>query len=121
AGYATVDDEMYYACSANGQKAFPYGNKYVGGACNGEQTMLMLFEVGSLGTCVGGYAGVYDLSGNAAEWRNACNGELGYDDFCRESGGARRGPDFLACNGREMDSRYYTALDMGFRCCSNLE
>ncbi|MDZ4063947.1 MAG: hypothetical protein U1E22_04685, partial [Coriobacteriia bacterium] len=36
---------------------------------------------------VSGYAGVYDLIGNAFEWEDSCDGNFGIIDSCRLRGG----------------------------------
>ena len=73
--YATKDlSEWYNACSFLGTKAFPYGQGYMSAQCNG-------FDAGNgatlpgtaLMSCVGGTPGLYQMSGNVAEWEDSCN------------------------------------------------
>jgi hypothetical protein len=71
------DGEFARACSANGTKKYPYGSEYVGDACNdsGGAVSNESVPVGSLVACEGGYPGLFDMSGNAQEWINACDAE----------------------------------------------
>ena len=68
-------------------------------------------------SCQGGYPGLFDMSGNAAEWEDAC------DDFagCRVRGGGfsdKKAQD-LACAADRVELRMFKADDVGFRCCSD--
>lgn len=61
-------------CSREGTRSFPYGNTFDAKACNGQGPGVGdTVPVGTTPTCEGGYAGVFDLSGNVAEWINSCD------------------------------------------------
>lgn len=84
--------------------------------------------VGSLFTCqssVSGYAGVFDLSGNVAEWEDSClahssTSTPGYSDYCNMSGGSFSSDwGGLRSMTDSTSPRYYTDVKIGFRCCSD--
>jgi len=105
--------EWMYACSGGGSMAYPYGGAYSPTACNGlDANKGGPTDVGTP-TCVGSFAGLYDMSGNVAEWEDACSGLA-----CRVRGGTY---DLEAANltcvdsmTRNLDAGY---PDVGFRCC----
>ena len=69
--------------------------------------------------CEGGPAGVFDMSGNAWEWENSCNGEIGVDDKCRLRSGEFTNPSgFLRGDyGEFYIERDFTSNSIGIRCC----
>jgi formylglycine-generating enzyme required for sulfatase activity len=119
-------DEWDYACSAGGTRAFAYGNTFDSGACkddgNGPAD-----DAGSHPDCVGGFPGLFDMSGNALEWEDSCNGDASANDKCRARGGSwyftsqanercdavPNGPNLYDLGRSE---RYD---DTGFRCCKD--
>ena len=112
----------FNACSAGGVKAFPYGGSYnVGGTCNTQGGSGQLVNVGQYTSCVGGYAGIYDMSGNAWEWEDACDGTTGMNDKCRIRGGGVNNGDTTGarCNGQgatDYQNRWLWG-EIGIRCC----
>jgi hypothetical protein len=64
---------------------------------------------------------VFDLSGNAMEWEDACSTSTdGGSDVCRLRGGSAYaiGESQLACDADNGEPRSYTAPGIGFRCCA---
>jgi formylglycine-generating enzyme len=128
--FATTSDQWFAACSRNadGFHKYPYGNDYDGSVCNtkdyGEGGIV---PVGSAKSCVGGYAGLYDMSGNVWEWEDSCR-PVGNDSgasYCVvRGGGYQTGGDFfpdqfLSCLAHyDFNQRTTTNPDTGFRCCS---
>lgn len=115
--------QWYNACSSGGLNEYPYGDTYDAHICNGfDQGLLETTEVGSMARCqsvVSGYTGVYDLSGNAWEWEDACKVSLGSEDYCPLRGGSFRNRDFLLCNRDYGASRELKSNFIGFRCCAD--
>ncbi|MBI5477964.1 MAG: SUMF1/EgtB/PvdO family nonheme iron enzyme [Deltaproteobacteria bacterium] len=125
-------DEAQAACAAAGKRLctgaewssacrgpapglrFPYGDTYDGNACNGhDHGVDAAVPTGSLSTCQGGYAGLYDLSGNVSEWTTACS-----SSFCNPSGGSfLDGQLALACGSAGFVMPTTRASSIGFRCC----
>jgi hypothetical protein len=115
--------QWYNACSSHGMNEFPYGDSRNAQACAGPDYAggTVTVPVGSLSGCqstIPGYAGVYDLSGNAGEWEDACSGNAQWS-ACYVRGGSFRTPDYLACAPAGMWNRGQTGFDGGFRCCSS--
>jgi hypothetical protein len=115
--------EWYNACSHGGTLAYPYGNNYVQGACIDRGGNNSPRAVGSAAACVGGFAGLHDMSGNAQEWEDNCvtpNGQQpSTQDLCRTRGGAfNDGSAAVACTSLSP-TRKRSASDnaTGFRCC----
>lgn len=117
--------EWSNACSSGGQYEFPYGT-FAPGTCNG------LGHTGftgpttpdQLGDCVSpvaAYAPFVNLSGNVAEWENACAATAeagGRSDGCQVRGGSYAGAQSeLGCAADRQVARDTVAPDIGFRCC----
>lgn len=118
--------QWYRACSSAGQNTFPYGVDYQGKSCNGYDYWAPAYNyttlpVATLSTCqspIYAFTGVYDLSGNADEWEDSCNG-TGKTAACSIRGGSYGSTDTtLACNVGGNDVRNDTYAFIGFRCCS---
>jgi sulfatase modifying factor 1 len=126
AAYADASQSQWYnACTSGGVRTYPYGTSYNGQACNGydypETTTYKSVPVGTLSGCqssVSGYAGVYDLSGNAWEWENSCDGG-NPDSICHiRGGGYVNYYNQLNCATNWAAYRNSVRSDTGFRCCS---
>jgi formylglycine-generating enzyme required for sulfatase activity len=130
-GEADITDaasgEWYFACSANGAKTYPYGTVNDGGgyeptACNGNDLGEGgVVNVGSLPGCVGGYAGIHDMSGNVWEWDNACQNDTASNATCRIRGGSymESGNQILRCDQNGTGNRNQQLTNIGIRCCSD--
>lgn len=108
--YASASEsEWFYACSAGGTRIYSYGNSFNEQAC-----ALGIHTVGL--TCPGGFPGLYDMSGNAAEWDDCCEGWTGPDDQCRSRASGAY-PEQQRCHSVSMfGSR---SLYAGIRCCAD--
>jgi formylglycine-generating enzyme len=119
----TAKNAWYATCTGGGALAYPYGESYDGGACNGGDFGAgHAVPVGTLPGCEGGYPGVFDMLGNALEWVDFCDpGEVGPDsDTCFTMGGSySQGKDGLRCANREGYKRNFRYCEIGFRCCAD--
>ena len=74
-------------------------------------------------TCGSLTPGLFDMSGNVAEWENSCNASAGASDTCLARGGSfdsANGSASLTCATSAAQPgmpRNTTAADLGFRCC----
>jgi formylglycine-generating enzyme required for sulfatase activity len=138
---ALTQSEWYFACSGGGQRTFPYGTDFQLSACAVTEAgpgEAGAEKVGSRSACVGGFEGLFDLSGNVAEWEDSCDPtkDLGSDidgspagsgDACRTRGGSYDDrPLRLHCasddadpNGRSPRPRSRKTARVGIRCCSD--
>jgi sulfatase modifying factor 1 len=122
-----TSDQWYAACSATGAYSYPYGTAYNANACNGDEPDGgHVVAVGSNPECVGGYPGIFDMSGNVAEWEDACEAGAppeggvanGASDICSVRGGAyMSAPGGLECTSKAAVERREVVLSVGFRCC----
>jgi formylglycine-generating enzyme required for sulfatase activity len=118
--------EWFNACSAGGTKSFPYGITYAPAACVGSDfdgtsgvgTTYFVRAAGKTADCVGGYPGLFDMSGNVSEWVNSCGKFNNERDQCGTRGGSfKDGSLPLQCSNYAAMARGGTAADVGFRCC----
>jgi sulfatase modifying factor 1 len=109
-------NEWFRACSNGGTQKFPYGSLYGAGKCNDiNAPTTSPTNVGSLAQCVGGYPGLYDMSGNVREWEDSCN-----VNGCNARGGAYLDlPDNVTCTAAILTTRTAATKELGFRCCSD--
>jgi formylglycine-generating enzyme len=127
-------DQWYTACTSDGVYAangYPYGQVYSSTACNGVDAAkggtVAVATMASCRSSVATIGGIFDLSGNVAEWEDACDGYAGKFDGCRIRGGAFDNFGFdatpgsgemLSCGVMLATNRFATVADVGFRCCS---
>jgi formylglycine-generating enzyme required for sulfatase activity len=115
-----AQSEWFAACSAGGTRAYPYGANYDQTACFSQQAPgTSPVAVATHPNCVGGYLGIYDMSGNAWEWEDSCDGYTGANDDCLiRGGGTSNDATGLTCATRVAVARNNATGDRGFRCCS---
>jgi Sulfatase-modifying factor enzyme 1 len=119
-----AQDQWYNACTAGGVNVYPYGSTYNPTACWGADFDP---EGGppeswtTLSSCIGGETGLLEMSGNVAEWEDACGASTGANDLCAVRGGSYLSNSAgLRCdsNGTIANrSRNFQGPDVGFRCC----
>lgn len=124
--------QWYAACSKGGAQQFPYGDSYQPSSCVGldSSTDVHPSPVANTVACEGGYPGLFDLSGNVAEWEDSCAGTTGATDACLVRGGdlfqAERTVPSLLCNSSKPNAvapnpatqaRSKKHERVGFRCC----
>lgn len=114
------------ACITSNRYTYPYGNTYIATACNGKDlNKNTTVPVGSLGTCnaAGSSTGIFDLSGNVAEWEDSCD-VPDRQGLCNVRGGSFADSSILLdCFGvgsyaLDLWERFNSGSDVGFRCCS---
>lgn len=117
-------EEWERACRGPEQLTYPYGDEVDDEACNGffKNAGAGPLLTGSLNSC-GTADGVYDLSGNLAEWTEDSVERVPGDDVFNDR--AVRGGSFrsnfaaLRCFGAEFREPPGTLTDeIGFRCCA---
>jgi formylglycine-generating enzyme required for sulfatase activity len=120
-------DEWYAACSKGGTQDVPYGT-YLDGQCIDVSSPYSRAAPVPTLSCEGGYAAIYDMSGNLAEWEDSCAAVAGAADSCLVRGGSYLSSDVSTpsalCNsnrpgnpksfGARRDARSH---EYGFRCC----
>jgi sulfatase modifying factor 1 len=115
-----AESQWYSACSKGGMLEYPYGEMYEEGFCYGAQPPgAPLMAVGSHPDCVGGYPGIFDMSGSVWEWEDSCSAETGPNDRCQIRGGSLyQAAAALTCALNSPASRSGSTADRGFRCCT---
>jgi hypothetical protein len=111
-----TEAEWQGACSGPQALQYPYGNAYSTTACNGlDKGLGAIVPTAQVSTCVGGYAGVFDMSGNAYERTATCAAGT-----CRIRGGSYRsgaGAGLLKCTTGFDFPEGSGDPAVGFRCC----
>ncbi len=115
--------QWYAACTSNGTYTYPYGEAYSATACNGSDAGYgATVPVGTMPGCqssVTGYSGVYDMSGNVAEWQDSCEEVASGLYLCTLGGGSfLNGGANVSCGSGTALSRFFGQRDVGFRCCA---
>jgi formylglycine-generating enzyme required for sulfatase activity len=128
---SAADDEWYAACTRAGTRMYPYGPAYQPAACNGGGPGIVkhTVSVASMPTCVGGYDGLFDMSGNVWEWEASCTTTANsLADPCHARGGGWiSSPMNLACNANSsLPENFGGGLLrggrsplLGIRCCAD--
>jgi MYXO-CTERM domain-containing protein len=119
-------DEWTEACNGSGvTRAYPYGDVYVAGSCNGHDQDPAVDAVEPTGTqvsCASSGYGIEDLSGNLREWTDDVVGVTGDNQWIyRLRGGGYLDPALgLRCDFTGSGYAEGTpANHVGFRCCSS--
>jgi sulfatase modifying factor 1 len=123
--YDSYDDpeesEWDYACTSGGKNQYAYGPGFDASACQIDHNPVAVGSHPSCQSDVTDFRGIFDLSGNVAEWEDSCNGNTGHFDQCRTRGGGTYGviPDeTTACNAGGAGGYRGEGMEVvGFRCC----
>jgi formylglycine-generating enzyme required for sulfatase activity len=115
--------EWYRACSNAGTQQFPYPGAYDPTAHRCNDMNHGPDDVGTRAGCEGGFAGLFDMSGNVSEWENACTSYTGKPPVaqnCLRRGGAFWGQTAadLACDAKSANLQGLPYNSVGFRCCA---
>lgn len=115
-------EEWVIACQGVSTTTFPYGNSYQPLFCNGvDLNKNAPAPTGSLAQCVGGSAGLFDMSGNLREWTNDPISTVNGKTIYVMRGGAYHTPELgLSCSFALSHAVEDVILPAnGFRCCSD--
>lgn len=111
-------DPWYHACAGPSDRSYPYGHSFDSETCNvSSKGVGATLPVSSLTGCVS-ERGIFDLSGNVAEWTEECSG-TNASDKCTVRGGSFADSQSAArCTSRVAAmSRDQADEKVGFRCC----
>jgi formylglycine-generating enzyme required for sulfatase activity len=117
-------DEWYAACAGAAESLYPYGNTASASQCNGsgyDPAHPGPRDLATLSACQGSLPGLYNMSGNVAEWEWACSSSSATATCATRGGSYLDGPYELRCAGSIDRSRMAASETVGFRCCANLK
>ncbi len=110
------EEEWEKACKGISMVKYPYDNHFDPSACNAESNTgeeKSVAPSGKYSKCKSTY-GVYDMSGNLAEWIYMKGGKKGV------KGGYVNRPDWaVRCASRKVESPTKKSPFYGFRCCAD--
>lgn len=110
-----TDTEWTSACSGGGAHVYPYADAYAP-VCNDSIRVGAPVEAGSQPGCVGGVPGLFDMSGNVAEYVNSCANP----SQCDYVGGYYSSPPGeVTCRSRAPQVPAVPTFGVGFRCCAD--
>lgn len=113
-GFDAGETEWSLACTGGGSNPYPYGDAYAP-VCNDSTTVGAPVAVGSRPGCEGGVRGLFDMSGNVAEYVEACSNAT----TCDYVGGFYNSPaPGLTCRSRGQQATTAPTPGIGFRCCA---
>ncbi len=110
------ESEWYRACTGDGNSSHAYDDEP--GHC--VQHPEPLEPVGSRAGCEGGYPGLFDMIGNAAEWVGAWTYWVqmpGGTDWTSPYYTAIQG--YTSCEGVSFEENLGGSTSIGFRCCAD--
>ena len=107
------EEEWERACKGPANSRFPWGDKFDAKACNTQGKQLE--PAGALDRCRSGY-GVFDMSGNAAEWTSSRYAP-GAGGKATKGGSASSKEADARCAARAMVGVNSKNPMLGFRCC----
>lgn len=124
-GTAPAVSQWTYACKGGDPGTdYPYGATYDASKCAVGLSSAADTNDAKYAACAGGLEGARHMSGNAAEWEDACN------DFdapnatsaCRTRGGwySLTDPPTLKCETGHSASITTVKPEIGFRCCADV-
>lgn len=106
------------ACSHDGTRVYAYGSTWDAGACNDDNINNAVEPVMTFPNCIGGFPGIYDMTGNAREWIDSCEANIDNSDNCMIMGGDYTNDhNGSVCTQNVAHNRDYTGDSTGFRCC----
>lgn len=112
------EEEWERACKGVSMLRYPYDNNFDPGACNAEsdsQEERSVAPAGKFSKCKSTY-GIYDMSGNVAEWVYMKGGSKGV------KGGYVNKPAWaVRCASRKVESGSKKSPLYGFRCCMDAD
>lgn len=125
ANLSTTNDQWWTGCSGGlPSNAYPYGATHASGVCNDAPSsgpVDVATKTGCRGTTAP-FDGIFDMSGNIAEWQFACTPSEAGDpstDLCQRRGGnwVSAATD-SACSTLSAHPRSSATNGGGFRCCA---
>jgi formylglycine-generating enzyme len=124
---ASVEGELFDACSQGGLTTYPYGDAYVPGRCIDSTWVdaggsVAVADTGAR-ACHGQsppFDAIYDLSGSVGEWANFCGYWPGTTTpGCLVLSGSYAPTDDLDCAAFGNSAIQAVPSNIGFRCCAD--
>jgi formylglycine-generating enzyme len=115
--------EWYAACAGPNEYLYPYGDVASASACNASgyaPSDMGPRDLETMTECEGGVPGLFNMSGNVAEWERSCSSTFGSAACSTRGGSFVDGPYEVRCAGAIAMQRLEASVSVGFRCCAGL-
>jgi sulfatase modifying factor 1 len=114
---ANADDSEWYAACVGSDARTQSGAQCNDSAFDTNATAPK--AASKIPNCEGGFPGIFNMSGNVAEWENSCSSDTASATCNLRGGSYLDGPFALNCSSTDTAMRLSQSDTVGIRCCAD--